>query len=163
MKKLYTIIAISLISLSAIAQKKKQTTTSTTISSITSTDTLYKRCGMTLTDTSINAPTFVLSNLKAELINNATVITFDAPIVSGKYPTGYLLAANNCNGRPDCGWRNNLKCAQVTANVSSPKIYINLGQTWLAGIEYTGMISISFSDNCVMYSQQFQFTAPKIY
>jgi hypothetical protein len=163
MKKLFTLIAIVLISFAATAQKKKQTTTTTTTTINFSTDTLYKRCGMVMGDTMLTVPTYTLTNLKAELINNSTVISFDAPIVSGKIATGYLLVANQCNGRPDCGWRNNLKCAQVTTNVSSPKLYLNLGQTWLGSTTYIGMISISFSDNCIMMSQQFEFTAPKFY
>lgn len=166
MKNLIALITILFLTLCANAQKRKQstiTTTSTTTTSTLNNDTLNKRCGITFTDTSVNCQVYTLVNLKTELINNSTIISFDAPVITGKTATGFLLMADQCNGRPDCGWRNGIKVSQVTTNVSSPKIFINLGQTWLAGIEYTGIISISFSDNCSMYSQPFKFTAPKIY
>lgn len=161
------ILAVSLfLALNANGQKKKGVTTSTVTTVDWSKDTLWVRCGMkALGDSGISYPTVQLQNLKYEQVvlagKNASSITFDEPIFQGKKATCYILLADQCTGRPGCGYNNDLKVAQVTTCSYSPSFTLLLGYTWLGQVEYTGVINVTTSDNCIYRSQSFKFYGPK--
>jgi hypothetical protein len=163
------ILSVSLfLALNVSGQKKKSVTTSnsTTTTYDWSKDTLWVRCGMkALGDSGISYPTVQLQNLKVSrvIINgkDATVITFDEPIFVGKKATCYILCADQCTGRVGCAYNNDIRVAQVTTCSYTPNFTLLLGFTWLGQVEYTGVINVTTSDNCIYRSQAFKFLPPQ--
>jgi hypothetical protein len=150
-----------------VARKKKPT-----VDPNASIDSLYAACNMVRTDSSLVVPTIILTNLRTShrtgVINGVAtdilVIEFDPAVVSGKTVSGYVLRADQCTGRPGCGSFNGLVCAQVTYSTTLNKFEIPAGLSWLNpwNPQYTGLITISFTDNCMRASQTFQFTPPTL-
>lgn len=153
-------------STSQVSKKKPVTNPNASI------DSLYAACNMVRTDSSLVVPTIILTNLRTShrtgVINGVStdilVIEFDPAVVSGKTVSGYVLRADQCNGRPGCGSFNGLVCAQVTYSTTLNKFEIPAGLSWLNpwNPQYTGIISISCTDGCMRASQTFQFTPPTL-
>ena len=175
MFKTYLLAVAMLATLSAQGQKGKKQTTTTTVTT-TTTDTLYNRCGMQPVSTGWIMPTYQVTNIDTShrisfisdpsfglVTKDALVIAFDAVQVAGKTVKGYMLLAGPCGGRVGCATANGLYVAQVTYQVTNPRFDILMGLSWLGSGIYDGVISIEFTDNCIMYSQPFKFRGPAIY
>lgn len=158
------------------ARKRPTTTTVTTTNTTVTTDTLWTRCEMSPTSTGWIMPTYNLTNIdtshRLSFINDpaygiitkdALTISFDAVNVLNKTVKGYILLAGPCDGRVGCATANGIYAAQVTYQVTQPRFDILMGMSWLGSGIYDGIISISFTDNCIMYSQPFKFRGPSIY
>ena len=175
-KTYLTAIAI-MATLSVQAQKaRKRPTTTTVTTTTTTTDTLWTRCEMTPVATGWIMPTVNITNIDTThrlsfihdpafgaIMKDALVIAFDAVNVPGKTVKGYMLLAGPCDGRVGCATANGLYAAQVTYQVTQPRFDILMGLSWLGSGIYDGIISVSFTDNCIMYSQPFKFRGPAIY
>jgi len=178
MFKTYLLAVAMLATLSAQGQrgKKQNNTTTVTTTTTTTVDTLYNRCGMQPVSTGWVMPTYQLTNIDTShrtaflsdpsfglVTKDALVIAFDAVQVPNKTVKGYMLLAGPCGGRVGCATANGLYVAQVTYQVTNPRFDILMGLSWLGSVIYDGVISIEFTDNCIMYSQPFKFRGPAIY
>lgn len=176
MFKTYLTAVAIMATISVQAQKGRKATTTTTVSTTTTKDTLYTRCNMTPVATGWIMPTYNLTNIDTShrtaflsdpsfglVTKDALVIAFDAVQVPNKTVKGYTLLAGPCGGRVGCATANGLYVAQVTYQVTNPRFDILMGLSWLGSGIYDGVISIEFTDNCIMYSQPFKFRGPSIY
>lgn len=175
MFKAYLTALALLATFSATAQRGKKQSSTPAITA-TTTDTLYTRCNMQMVSTGWIMPTYQLTNIDTShrlsflsdpsfglVTKDALVIAFDAVQVSGKTVKGYTLLAGPCGGRVGCATANGLYAAQVTYQVTQPRFDILMGLSWLGSGIYDGIVSIEFTDNCIMYSQPFKFRGPSIY
>lgn len=166
MKNVVILVISLFLALNVNGQKKKGVTTSNVTTVDLNKDTTWIRCGMkALGDSGMSFQTIQLQNLNISyplvIGNSSTLITFDEPIIAGKKATCYILFADQCTGRPGCGYSNDLKVAQVTSCSYTPSFSLRLGMTWLGQVEYTGVINVTTSDNCIYRSQAFKFYPPK--
>lgn len=136
-------------------------------------DTLYQRCGMVITDTACTYPVVTVNNINPYLRNlpssdstyySQLVIRFDAPMITGKVISSYILFADQCSGRPACTKMNGIYMSQVTAGVPYNAFYISIGTSWLNPYvtSYTGIIMACTTDGCMYASQPFNFSPPRV-